>query len=152
MPKPTIPLSASALEKKKQELLTLLALKKEVMGRLIVAREMGDLSENGAYRAAKFELGGIGRRLREINHIISNAYVPVRDPSATASFGKKVTLKNENKTLTFTLVGEYEADPEEMKFSFESPLGKAVAGKKVGDSVVIRSPNGEVHYLLVEIV
>lgn len=152
MPKPTIPLSASALEKKKQELVTLVALKKEVMGRLIAAREMGDLSENGAYRAAKFELGGIGRRLRQTHFIVSNAYVPVIDPSATVSFGKVVTLKNESKSLTFTLVGEYEADSEEMKFSLESPLGKAVAGKKVGDSVTVHSPKGEVHYVLTEII
>jgi len=151
MPKLKIPLSTEALAQKKKELARLLTLKKEVMGRLVVAREMGDLSENGAYKAAKFELGGINRQIRELNFVLQHAYVPEIDATAVACFGKTITLKNTDQTLVFTLVGSYEADPEQLKFSFESPLGLAVTGKQVGDQVTVISPKGNTEYLLTEI-
>lgn len=151
MAKQKIPLLAIALEQKKQDLTKLLLLRKEVMGHLVIAREMGDLSENGAYKAAKFELGGINRRIRQLNFVLDNAFVPEVNKLDIASFGKVVTLKNGTNTLTFTLVGSYESDPEQMKFSLESPLGKAVEGRKVGDKVMVNSPAGEVKYLIVEI-
>lgn len=143
-----IPLSQQALEQKKTELTKLVKLKQEIIGRLVVAREMGDLSENGAYRAAKFELGSVSRQLRQLNYILANAYVPEIEQNDLAGFGKVVTLQSKNNTLTFTLVGSYEADPEQMKFSLDSPIGRAVCGKKVGDEVVVGSPQGNVCYLL----
>ena len=151
MPKLKIPLSAEALAQKKADLARVLTLKKEVMGRLVVAREMGDLSENGAYKAAKFELGGINRQIRELNYILHHAYVPEIDVTDVAGFGKTITLKNADQTLVFTLVGSYEADPEQLKFSFDSPLGQAVNGKQVGDQVTVVSPKGKTEYSLVEI-
>ncbi|MFZ5438079.1 MAG: GreA/GreB family elongation factor [Patescibacteria group bacterium] len=148
-PKPAkIPLSQQALDSKKAELVRLMKLKKEILDRLVVAREMGDLSENGAYKAAKFELGGVRRQLRQLHYLLANAYVPKIDQSDLASFGKEVTLQNETHTLVFTLVGSYEADPEQMKFSLDSPIGQAVVGKKVGAEVLVSSPTGEVKYLL----
>ncbi|NCN45809.1 MAG: hypothetical protein COU63_01940 [Candidatus Pacebacteria bacterium CG10_big_fil_rev_8_21_14_0_10_36_11] len=148
-PKPDqIPLSKIALEQKKAELERLTSLRKEVMGRLIVAREMGDLSENGAYTAAKFELGSIGRQLRQIKYILANAYIPVIKMDDKASFGKTITLKNDKNTLTFTLVGQYESDVTENKYSLESPIGQAVIGKKVGDEIIIVSPKGKTTYIL----
>ncbi len=151
-PIPRIPLSQETLDQKRAELDRQLTLRKEVMKRLIVAREMGDLSENSGYRAAKFELGSIGRQLRELNHIIKHAYVPVISKEPIASFGKKVTLQNDTKTIEFTLVGEYEVDILQKKYSLESPIGKAVMGKKVGDTVELISPNGRVSYKIVELV
>lgn len=146
-----IPLSQQALDSKRTELARLMKLKKEILDRLVVAREMGDLSENGAYKAAKFELGGVRRQLRQLHYLLDNAYVPEIDQNDWASFGKVVTLKNKTNTLIFTLVGSYEADPEQLKFSLDSPIGMAVAGKKIGDEVVVSSPKGEVKYLLVKL-
>jgi len=146
-----IPLSAEAIVEKKNKFQQLLSLKKEVMQRLITAREMGDLSENGAYKAAKFELGGINRQLRELSFVLKYAYVPEITTEVVAGFGKTITLKNEEKELVFILVGEYEADPEKMKFSLSSPIGVAVAGKFVGDEVVVISPKGETSYLISKI-
>lgn len=146
-----IPLSQQALDNKKVELIKLMKLKKEIMERLVVAREMGDLSENGAYKAAKFELGSVRRQLSQLHYLLANAYVPEIDQNDWAGFGRVVTLKNKTNTLIFTLVGSYEADPEQLKFSLDSPIGRAVSGKKVGDEVTISSPKGEVKYLLVKL-
>lgn len=148
---PKIPLSQATIELKKAELARQQALRKEVMKRLIIAREMGDLSENSGYRAAKFELGSIGRQLRELTHILKYAYVPVISTEKICGFGKKITLKNEIKTIVFTLVGEYEVDVEKQKYSLESPIGKAVLGKKAGDGVELVSPKEKVFYTIVEV-
>lgn len=64
------------------------------------------------------------------------------------SFGKTVTIKNDKNTLTFTLVGQYESDVDENKFSLESPIDQAVFGKKVGDKITIISPKGKSTYIL----
>ena len=106
------------------------------------------VSENGAYTAAKFELGSIGRQLRQIKYILANAYIPVIKMDDKASFGKTITLKNDKNTLTFTLVGQYESDVTENKYSLESPIGQAVIGKKVGDEIIIVSPKGKTTYIL----
>ena len=146
-PKPDkIPLSYKAINQKQAELNKLVLLRKEVMKRLIVAREMGDLSENGAYSAAKFELGRIGRQTRQLRYILMNAYTPKVDEESVAGFGKEITLKNDQSTLTFILVGQYESDVSENKFSLESPIGQAVLGKRVRDEVTVVSPKGKTRY------
>jgi transcription elongation factor GreA len=148
-PKPEkIPLSKEAIDEKKSNLNRLVSLRKEVMGRLIVAREMGDLSENGAYTAAKHELGSIGRQLRQIRYVLANAYTPKVLKADIAGFGKTITLKNDKTSLTFILVGQYESDVDENKYSLESPIGRAVVGKMVGDKITIVSPKGKSEYTI----
>lgn len=148
--KKTIPLTQEVLEAKKAEKARLTQLRIEVVQRLQTAREMGDLSENGAYHAAKFELGNVGRQLREVNHLLANAYVPQVSKGSVAGFGKTITLSNGQKTLTFMLVSQYESDPKENKLSLESPIGKAVIGKKVGDQVEVTTPSGQIQYSVTE--
>lgn len=143
-----IPLSKKAIEQKQAKLEKLLVLRKEVIKRLITSREMGDLSENGAYSAAKFELASVDRQTRQLKYILANAYIPKIDTSTVASFGKKITLKNTQSSLTFVLVGQYESDVSNHKFSLESPIGQAVFGKKAGDEVTVISPKGKVKYLI----
>lgn len=150
---PKLPLSQKSIDAKKAELARLISLRKEVVKRLAAAREMGDLSENSGYRGAKHELGNIGRQMREVKFILKHAYVPVIDEKPIAGFGKTVTLESEStqptKTLTFTLVGEYEVDVTENKFSLESPIGMAVVGKTVGDFVKLISPKGTITYKII---
>lgn len=149
---PTIPLTAQALAGNEAELQRLLQLRKEVIIRLQTAREMGDLSENGAYTAAKFELGTIGRQLRAVHHILDNGYVPATNANAdVANFGHVITLKNAERKLTFTLVSEYESNPAAQKLSLASPIGKAVLGKKVGDEVHVSAPTGVSTYQVIKI-
>lgn len=147
----TIPLTQSAFDEKQTELNRLIELRKEVMERLKVAREMGDLSENGAYHAAKFELGNIGRQMRTLKHVLNNAYVAQASSSNLVAFGKTITLKTGAKKLTFLLVSQHESDISANKLSMESPIGKAILGKKIGDEVLVKTPKGEVSYKIEEI-
>lgn len=147
----TIPITQQAFDEKEVELSRLTNLRAEVIERLKVAREMGDLSENGAYHAAKFELGSVGRQLRYVKHVLNNAYVPIVTDTHTATFGRTITLNNNGKKLTFLLVSQHESDVTANKLSMESPIGKAILGKKVGDEVLVTTPRGEVKYVIEEI-
>ncbi len=110
------------------------------------AREMGDLSENGAYTTARFELGNTDRRLKRLNFLLEYGVVVEEKHGGTIDFGSQVTLKNEKNQMTFTLVNKFESDPLEKKLSVSSPFGKAVMGKKVGDKVKVSAPAGNVTY------
>jgi len=143
-----IPVTQLFFDQQQEKLKELSNLRKEVMGRLIVAREMGDLSENGAYHAAKAELGNLGRQIRTAKHILVNAEIPPISKDSVAGFGKKITLKNEKKTLSFTLVSQHESDLVAKKYSMESPIGQAVLGKKINDKVEVISPRGKTSYLI----
>ncbi len=128
----------------------LVKLREEVMGRLQTAREMGDLSENGAYKYAKFELGNIQRQLREITFLLQNGHSVEPITSNTIQFGSQVTITNvqTKKQLSFLLVSKYESDPKQNKLSINSPIGEAIFGKKVGEKVVAKSPTGEQEFLI----
>lgn len=118
-----------------------------VMARLKVAREMGDLSENGAYKYAKFEIGDIRRQSSKLKHLLIHGYVETNTKHlGKIGFGSVVTVKSKKGEYTFTLVSQYESDPQNNKLSEESPLGKAVYGKQGGENVVVTSPSGETEY------
>jgi transcription elongation factor GreA len=143
-----IPLTQDEFNKKKAELKKLLITQDEVIKRLQVAREMGDLSENGAYHAAKHELGNTRRQLRSVNHLLKYAYIPKIISSPQIGFGSKVTLSSDRNNLEFTLVSQYESNPLEKKLSMESPIGKAILGKTINDQAVVSTPSGNVTYLI----
>jgi len=123
----------------------------EVLERLQAAREMGDLSENGAYHAAKFELGNIDRQLRKLTYQLRYAEITETKKSGTADFGSTIKLDNNGKEMTFMLVSGYESDPKEGKLSVYSPIGKAVVGKKAGDEVIVDAPAGKLTLKLVSV-
>lgn len=99
------------------------------------AREMGDLSENGFYKATKMRLGQIDHRLEELDYYIKTAKIIEKAKEGVISIGTKVTLITEDTTVTYTLVGELEANSLEGKISNLSPLGKALLNKRVGEVV-----------------
>jgi transcription elongation factor GreA len=125
----------------------------EVVERLSAAREMGDLSENAEYTAAREELSFIDGRLEELEGLLKQAELIVDDHHATQSvdLGSQVVVKINGKDETFTVVGEWEADPVEKKISHESPLGKALLGKAVGDEIHVEAPAGKMTYKIVSI-
>jgi transcription elongation factor GreA len=148
----TIPLTSAAFAQKQTKFEQLTAERELVVERLKVAREMGDLSENGAYHAAKFELGSIGRQLRELKHLLDHSYVAeLPSTSSQVSFGHNVTLRNGNKSLTFMLVSDQESDPKQQKLSLQSPIGQAVLGKKLGDVIEVLTPGGKITYTIEKI-
>lgn len=118
----------------------------EIADKIAAARDYGDLSENAEYDAARDEQGIVETRVAEIEDILLNAEELKPSKGDKVSLGSTVTLKNDAKEMAYTLVGPVEANPLEGKISNESPIGQALLGKKVGESVNIVTPKGETTY------
>lgn len=144
------------LEELKKEFQELSRVKRPlVLDRVSQARAMGDLSENSEYSAAREELSLIDGRIEELGEIIKGASVIEEKHGAAAGrtvrLGSEVTVKINGRKEVFSLVGEWEADPKEKKISHESPLGKALIGKSLGEKVEVEAPAGKILYTIVEI-
>ena len=111
-----------------------------------VARELGDLAENAEYQSARQEQERNDGRIDEIEHILANVEVIKVSGSKSVSLGSTVTLKGGKKDLVLQVVGTIEADPMAQKISDESPIGKALLGKKEGDEVEINTPAAAAMY------
>jgi len=112
------------------------------------AREMGDLSENGAYKGARFKLSHIDRKIRELDHLIKYAQIVQSTQSDVVEIGSTVTISSEALEQTFTIVGSFESNPGNGTISHKSPLGQALLGKKQGDIVVVETPGGNKQYIV----
>ncbi len=123
----------------------------EIADKIAEARDYGDLSENAEYDAAREEQGLVESRIAEIEDILLNAEIIRASKCSKVALGSKVELKTGKKTVTYCVVGPVEADPLEGKISNESPIGEALMGKKVGDTVTISTPKGEITYEIVKI-
>jgi transcription elongation factor GreA len=120
--------------------------RQEVANRLHEAMEGGELIENAEYEAAKNEQAFVEGRIQELDVLLASAKIIEdngRKKSDTVQLGSKVTMKEGNfEAETFSIVGAAEANPREGKISNESPIGKAILGHKVGDSVKVETPGG----------
>ncbi len=127
----------------------------KTVARLKRAREEGDLRENSDYHNAKEELELIDNRIDEIQMILDTAKVAKKatDNSKVGVGSRvKVHLKGKKKKhRTFTIVGDFEADPMEGKISSSSPIGKALMGARAGDEVSVKTPNGDKIYVVEDI-
>lgn len=126
----------------------LLAKREVVLVSLQRAREMGDLSENGAYTSAKFELGNVDRELRKLEFNLKYGEVVEANESGVVGFGSRVTVELVGKQYTYLLVSSEESDPKEMKLSIDSPVGKALMGHKTGDKVSVVMPGRIIEYVV----
>lgn len=133
------------------ELEGLKARRGDVADKIAEARDFGDLSENAEYDAAREEQGLLETRIAEIEEIINNADIIKAGSRTKVDLGSRVELTTSGKVVTYTVVGPVEADPLEGKISNESPIGMALYGKKVGDSVTITTPKGDVTYEISQI-
>ncbi|MCJ7695523.1 MAG: transcription elongation factor GreA [Anaerolineaceae bacterium] len=118
-----------------------------IASRLKNAIEMGDLSENADYKAAKEDQGFLEGRIQEIELILNKAVMVDKGQLKTgeANIGSKVTVQEgDQKPEVFTLVGSKESDPRQNKISYESPIGKALIGHKKGDKVDVILPGKNV--------
>ena len=129
--------------------------RKEVAQKIKEAREQGDLSENAEYDAAKDEQRDIEARIEDIEKILKNAEVVVEEEVELdkISIGCKVKILDveENEELEYKIVGSTEANSLKGKISNESPVGKALLGAKVGDTVKVETHVGELEYKVLEI-
>lgn len=146
-----IHLTSQGITELKEECEGLLSKRPRVVERLANARSMGDLSENSDYTNAKEELEFLDGRIDELEHVLRNAIVIKKVIRKHVDLGAKVTVANNGERHIFHIVGEWEADPQEQKISHESPLGRALLGKKVGDNVEVEAPAGRVVYKILSI-
>lgn len=125
----------------KAELAELIAERVNVADRIKTAREFGDLAENAEYQVARQEQEKNEARIAEIEHIVNNVEIIKSGGGASkVRLGSKVKLEGGGKAKEFQVVGTVEADPLEGKISDESPIGKALLGRKLGEQVEIKTP------------
>lgn len=134
-------LTQAGIAELKKELDDRLDQRAAIAERIQTARDFGDLSENAEYATARAEQEQNESRIEELEHILQNTK-EIKSPKSDGKvvLGSTVTLKNNGKTKQFTIVGTVEADPLNGKISDESPIGKALMGKKEGEEVEIKTP------------
>jgi len=125
----------------------------EVAQKIAAARDMGDLSENAAYVSARDEQAFVEGRIAELQEIIKNAEVSSSSSGVKGSVavGCRIKVHVDGGEEEYAIVGGPEANPKENKISHESPLGKALMGKKVGDKVEIDAPMGKLVYTILSV-
>ncbi len=150
--KPTY-LSKDGLEKLRLELDEMTSVKRpEVANRIHDAKEHGDLSENAEYEDAKNEQAFVEGRIQTLEALIKNATIIEENQSTDhVQIGSTVAVESPDGKETFTIVGSAEAKPAEGRISNESPVGRALLGKKKGDKVTVKVPAGDFAYKIVGI-
>lgn len=150
--KKTFRLTQEGIDELKQELVDLGEQRSEIAEAIRVAREFGDLSENTEYQSARAAQERNDARILEVEHILQNVEVITAPKSGgKVQLGSKVSLKGEKANKEFQIVGTVEADPLNGKISDESPIGKALLGKKEGDEVEIKTPAETASYTIISI-
>ena len=148
-----IKLTKEGLEALKKELSILVDVKRpKLVDRLANARSQGDLSENADYQSAREELEFLDGRIEELTELVHSASVVDRDSKPSGvDVGTKVTVKFNGEKHVYEMVGQWEADPINKRISPESPLGKALYGKKVGEVAEVEAPAGKLFYEILAI-
>jgi len=150
--KKTFHLTQEGVAELNKELEALLEARAVIADRIKTAREFGDLAENAEYQTARQDQDRNESRISELQNILQNVQI-IKKPrgDSKVQLGSTVKLKNDGKTKQFQVVGTVEADPLNGKISDESPIGRALLGKKVGESVEIKTPAESTTYKVVEI-
>ena len=156
MPEKSYPMTAEGKEKLEAELKNLKLVKRpEVIERIKVARSFGDLSENSEYDAAKDEQRDIEARIEELEKLLKNVEVVGQDEvdADTVGIGSRVKLYDVemDEEVEYTIVGSTEADALNGKISNESPVGAALIGSKVGETIVVETISGDLEFKILEI-
>ena len=133
--------------------------RKEIVERIKIARDFGDLSENAEYDSAKEEQAFLEGRISTLKSMIRNAVIISEDETdnSVVSLGKTVTFveiingKPSTDEESYTIVGSAEADPMEFRISNESPIAKGLLGRAEGEEVVVQTPGGEMKVKIVSI-
>jgi len=128
--------------------------RKEVAERLKEAKDFGgELGENSEYEHAKNDQAFIEGRIEQINEIVSNHVIVQKEEKGRVGLGSTVIVKDmaEKKEKKFKIVSSIESDPEKNKISDESPVGKALLHKKIGEVVLIKTPQSSKNFKIIDI-
>jgi transcription elongation factor GreA len=144
------------LDKLTNELATLKSKgRSDIAKQIAEARDKGDLSENAEYDAAKDAQGHLEAKIAQLENVLSGARLldETKVDTDAVSILSKATIKNKKNgaSMTYMLVSEEEADLKAGKISTQSPIGKGLLGKKKGDTVVIKTPAGEIEFEILNI-
>jgi transcription elongation factor GreA len=146
-PEPITPSGLVALEAELKELET--TGRRAMAARILAARELGDLSENADYHIAKEDQAHLETRIKRLREHLRNAVIVEADAEdAVFGFGRTAEVVDEQSgtAYTWTIVGSTEADLARGKLSAQSPVGKALLGRSVGESVEVHTPRGRRSY------
>ena len=144
-------LTPEGLKEKEEERTALKASRVEAVKELVVARNMGDLSENGAYKAARFRLSGIDRRLRYLEGVLRRVVVTAKRTDGRVGIGSVVKVNNGEEVMDLAIVDGHESDFMRGKISLYSPIGRALMGRKEGEKVEVETVKGKVEYLIMKV-
>lgn len=145
-------LTADGIASLKHELEELVSVKRpQIAEQLKEAKSDGDLSENIMYDAARDQQGFVEGRISEIEHILKHAKLIQAKTNSMVSLGSTVHVELEKGQQQYTIVGSTEANPDKGMISDESPLGRALMGRKAGEEVEVSVPNGKMKYKVVKI-
>ncbi|MBD3729793.1 MAG: transcription elongation factor GreA [Sphingomonadales bacterium] len=149
-----VPMLAEGYEQLTADLKALRAERPKIVDAIEEARAHGDLSENAEYHAAKERQGQVEAQIAEIEDRVSRAQII--DPTTLSGdrivFGATVTLLDEDdKPVRYQIVGQTEADAKKGRISYNSPLGRALISKQVGDEIEVTVPSGDKFYLVEKI-
>lgn len=147
-------LTQEGAEKLKKELETLKGEKRrELAARLRSAIQMGDLSENADYIAAKEEQAFLEGKIQEIEYLLRHAeIIDTQNNNGFIDLGSTVTIQEGSyPPEVYYIVGRKEADPKNGRISNESPIGKALIGKKAGDTVSVNTPDGNIELKILKV-
>jgi transcription elongation factor GreA len=151
-PEPVI-LSAEGLERMRAELDELTRLRRpEVIDRVRLARQLGDLRENSEYASAREEQSFLEGRIQQLEAQLRTAVVADQVAAdGRIAVGSSVTVEVDGEERSLTIVGARESDPRAGRISYASPVGQALIGRVAGDEAIVRTPGGEVTYRIVSI-
>jgi transcription elongation factor GreA len=146
-------ISKDGLEKLRHELEELVSAKRpEIAQRIHDAKEHGDLTENAEYEDAKNEQAFVEGRIQLVEALIKNAtLIDEHHSNDHVQIGSTVKVDGPDGAQSFTIVGSTEAKPTEGRISNESPVGRALLGKKKGESVTVQVPAGDIAYKIISI-
>ncbi|MDO8610165.1 MAG: transcription elongation factor GreA [bacterium] len=126
--------------------------RKEAILNLKTARDMGDLSENAAYRVARSKLSSIDSRIRYLEKVLRFAHITTPSNNVKVQIGHQVTIKDiTNKLLKYTIVDTQESDISNNLISVWSPIGKSLLNKSINDEIIVPTPQGIKKFILLEI-
>lgn len=130
--------------------------RKEVADQIAEAKAEGDISENAGYDEAKNAQAFLEGRIRELENRVRNAQIidEIDDsPANVVALGRTVQVQEDGTDLNenYVIVGSVEVDPKNGRISNESPMGKALLGKKIGDKVTVKTPGGEIAFKILNV-
>lgn len=146
-----IPFTKNGYQNVLNERTKLLKERPSAVEHLRLSREMGDLSENGYYKASRARLSFLDAQIRRVARLIRLGRIVVATGSGKVEIGSTVTITDGNKKFTYTIVGGYESDPSKKTISHFSPIGNALLGKKARDTIVVHAPSGIATYTILTI-